>query len=178
VHAADRSPAIALPHPPYLTTAGTVTYSERLRIGYRWFDDSGTAPAFAFGHGLSYTQFTYSALTVDAVSAAPSVTVGFTVTNTGAVSGREVAQLYLGFPPAAGEPPLQLRDFAVVGSLSPGEARTVSFVLDARATSVWDVEAYRWAVPPGEFQVAVGASSRDIRLRGAFTPKSGYPAPV
>jgi hypothetical protein len=147
---------------------GTVVYSERLNIGYRWWDANAVAPRFAFGHGLSYTSFAYANLTVDAASAAPAVRVALTVQNTGAVRGKEIVQLYLAFPAAAGEPPLQLRDFAAL-QLAPGEAAAVAFELDARAYSIWDEGAYAWRVVPGEYGVAAGASSRDIRLTGAFS---------
>jgi beta-glucosidase len=131
-------------------------------------------PRYPFGHGLSYTSFAYSNLTVDAASAAPSVRVSFAVQNTGAAVGKEVAQLYLAFPAAAGEPPLVLRDFAAL-PLAPGEAATVEFVLDSRDYSVWNVAAYAWEPAAGEYGVAVGASSRDIRLRGAFVPAQAGP---
>ena len=113
-------------------------------------------------------MFAYSNLTVDATSSAPSVLVSFTVANTGPVVGKESAQLYLSFPPQAQEPPLQLRDFASL-PLAPGEATLVTFALDARACSVWSEAAYAWARLPGLYGVAVGASSRDLRLRGSFT---------
>ncbi len=126
-------------------------------------------PLFPFGHGLSYTTFSFSpTLSIDATSAPPSVAVALNVTNTGAVLGKESVQLYLTFPPAAGEPPRQLRDFEMV-QLAPGEAAGVRFVLDARGYSVWDVAAYAWTVVPGEYTVSVGASSRDIRATGSFT---------
>ena len=147
---------------------GVVTYSERLEIGYRWWDAAMVQPLFPFGHGLSYTTFSYSALIIDSVAAAPNVTVSCTVTNSGARSGREVPQLYVAFPAAAGEPPSQLRGFAAVGLL-PGESVTVSFALVPRDVSVWDADAHAWAAVRGDFGVAVGASSRDLRLRGTFT---------
>ena len=106
---------------------------------------------------------------MDAASDAPSVRVSFSVQNTGAVVGREVAQLYLAFPDGAGEPPLVLRDFAAL-PLAPGETTLVEFVLDERAYSVWSVAEYAWQpVRGGRYGVSVGASSRDIRLAGAFT---------
>ena len=151
---------------------GTVVYSERLLIGHRWWDAAGVAPLFPFGHGLSYTSFAYSGLAVDAATAAPAVRVSFFVQNVGAVAGKEVAQLYLAFPASAGEPPLVLRDFAAL-PLAPGERTLVEFVLDARAYSVWSVEAYAWQpVAGGAYGVSVGASSRDIRLTGSFTAPS------
>ena len=114
-----------------------------------------------FGHGLSFTTFAYSALI------SSSGGVRFNVTNTGAVAGAEVAQLYLGFPASAGEPPQQLKGFARV-QLAPGESKTVQLPLAARAFSTWDTTAHEWVVQHGRFTVAVGASSRDIRLTGAI----------
>ena len=141
------------------------TYSEGLEIGYRWYDAHGVAPAYAFGHGLSYTTFAYANLTVDAAAASAS----FTLRNTGKLAGAEVAQLYLAFPASAGEPPHQLKGFEKV-SLKAGAKQTVTFALDDRATSTWDVSAHAWAEVRGEFGVAVGASSRDgSALKGSFT---------
>ncbi len=137
-------------------------------MGYRWFDANNVAPLFPFGHGLSYTSFAYGSLVVDTTSRAPDVVVTATVNNTGARAGGEIAQLYIGFPAAAGEPPKQLRDFAAL-DLPAGEASTAAFVLHPRDWSVWNVGAYAWAPVPGVFDVWVGASSRDLRLHGTFT---------
>ena len=132
-------------------------YTEGLEVGYRWYDVHSVAPAFPFGHGLSYTTFTYMRLRASATA----VTVD--VQNTGKVDGAEVAQLYLGFPASAGEPPKQLKGFEKV-QLKAGETRTVTFPLDDRAVSVWDVQKHAWSTVSGDFSVMVGASSRDIRL--------------
>ena len=144
-------------------------YSERLEVGYRWYAAHPTVkPAFPFGHGLTFTQFSYSALVVDKPASTPSgvqATVSFTLTNVGKVAGKETPQLYLQYPAAAGEPPLQLRGFDKV-ELKPGAARSVSFALDARSFSVWDPTAHGWKVVTGTYTVAVGASSGDLRLHG------------
>jgi len=145
---------------------GTVNYTEGLFIGYRWWDSTSTEPSFPFGHGLSYTTFVYSELKLDD-SHPPLLGVSFKVTNMGGLLGKEVPQLYLGFPPGAGEPPLVLRDFTSI-LLSPGETGVVNFTLDARAYSVWDTGSYAWKVLPGSYQVVVGASSRDRRLQASF----------
>jgi beta-glucosidase len=126
--------------------------------------------AFPFGHGLSYTKFTYSGLT----ASSSSVTV--TVTNTGSVAGAEVAQLYLDFPATAGEPPLQLKGFEKV-VLAPGAKQTVTFPLNGRSISIWDVQTHAWAHVPGQFGVMVGSSSEDIRSTGTFTVQTGVPHP-
>jgi beta-glucosidase len=139
-------------------------YSEKLEFGYRWYDAHKVTPAFAFGHGLSYTTFTYSAMHASASE------VSVTVTNSGSVAGAEVAQLYLTFPPATtGEPPLQLKGFMKTRVLAKGASATVTFQLRDRDLSIWDVAAHAWAKQPGAFSASVGASSRDIRLAAHFT---------
>lgn len=137
-------------------------YSERLEVGYRYYDAHGEVPAFLFGYGIGYTTFAYSNLT------ASRSEVSFTLRNTGQRSGTEVAQLYLGFPSEAGEPPKQLKGFHAA-TLAAGVAAEVAFPLDARAVSICDVGTHGWAVQKGAFTAYVGANSRDIRLTGAFT---------
>ena len=147
---------------------GVVTYTEGLHIGYRFFDAANVTPRFAFGHGLSYTSFTYAGLVVAPPDADGAVAVSFSITNSGGVDGREVPQLYLGFPPAAGEPPRSLRAFAAL-PIAAGATAPVNFKLQRRDYSVWaPTPTYAWTVVPGEFTVSVGASSRDIRLVGSF----------
>ena len=120
---------------------------------------------------MSYTTFGYSNLTVSAVSPSGQVQIGFDLKNTGNLTGAEVPQLYLGFPLAAGEPPKLLKGFQRI-SLSPGQTRHVTFNLDWQDLANWDTTARGWIVTPGGFQVMVGASSRDLRLTGAFTVAS------
>ena len=147
---------------------GHAAYSEGLQIGYRWYDANNVTPLFPFGFGLSYTTFGYSNLTVSTVSPSGQVQIGFDLTNTGGRMGAEVPQLYLGFPAPAGEPPKLLKGFQKI-SLSPGQTQHVTFNLDWEDLANWDPVARGWIVTPGSFQVMVGASSRDIRLTGAFT---------
>ena len=137
-------------------------YAEKLEVGYRWYTAHGVKAAYPFGHGLSYTNFAYSGITVTA----NSVTVK--VANTGTVAGAEVAQLYLGFPATAGEPPKQLKGFSKV-QLAAGASQAVTFALDDRSISIWDVGKHAWAKVPGQFSVMVGSSSEDIRATGSFT---------
>jgi beta-glucosidase len=137
-------------------------YSEGLFVGYRWYDAHGVTPLFPFGHGLSYTSFKYSNLE----ASAHNVTVS--VTNIGSVDGSEVAQLYLTFPAGAGEPPRVLKGFQKV-AVPVGDTATVTFPLMAVDLSIWDPSHGGFVVQHGEFGVSVGASSRDIRLKGSFT---------
>ena len=89
--------------------------------------------------------------------------VDFSIENTGALAGAEVAQLYLGFPEASGEPPRQLKSFTKV-FLEPKQSTQVRFTLTKRDVSTWDESSRAWVASQGDFQVFVGASSRDVRL--------------
>lgn len=137
-------------------------YSERLNVGYRWQDAEQKTPLFPFGFGLSYTHFSFSNLSATA-NADGDVNVQVKVTNDGRRSGAEVAQLYVGFPAEAGEPPLQLKGFQKV-QLAAGESSEVSFTLDRRAFSYWSTEAHGWRVAPGSYTIHVGDSSRNLPL--------------
>jgi beta-glucosidase len=155
---------------------GQVDYSEGIFVGYRWYDQNDVTPLFPFGYGLSYTTFSYSDLhitpsVIDATGRpGPLAQVTATVTNTGSVAGADVAQLYIGEPPAAGEPPRQLAGFQRV-YLAPGQSQRVSFSVDARALSYWSDSANGYVVPDGRFTVYVGDSSAlaNLPLRGSLT---------
>lgn len=148
---------------------GLSTYSEKLNVGYRWYDATKTEPLFPFGFGLSYTTFKLSNLavtptTVDAASgAAKKVLIKLEVTNTGNREGAEVVQAYVGHPAGNGEPPHQLYGFAKV-QLKAGETKPVSITLDERAFSIYDVSTHSWVTPAGAYEILVGTSSRDLPL--------------
>jgi beta-glucosidase len=151
----------------------TVQYSEGIDVGYRWYDAKGIAPLFPFGYGLSYTRFAFSGLRVSSssVDGTSDVRVSAVVTNTGHRAGSEVAQLYLGFPPASGEPPRQLAGYQRV-SLAPGQSARVSFVVTPQQMSWWGGTG--WTQTAGRYQVYVGDSSAltGLPLRGSFTMAS------
>jgi beta-glucosidase len=143
-------------------------YSEGLYIGYRWYDSTGIKPLWPFGHGLSYTVFNYSSLHLSGnLSTTSNLTVSFRIANTGAYDGAEVPQMYVSFPVAANEPPKLLKDFTKV-AIASGSQQTVTFTLTASQLLVFDVPSGSWLLVPGQYQVLIGASSADIRLRGAF----------
>jgi beta-glucosidase len=143
---------------------GTATYSEGLKVGYRWYDAENIAPLFPFGFGLSYTTFEFSNLQAPAQSRpGQQVSVEFDITNTGSRSGAEIPQVYVSDPPSAGEPPRQLRGFTKV-SLQPHESRHVIIILDPRAFSIWDTKKNGWAVVPGPYEIFVGDSTHDLPL--------------
>ena len=144
-----------------------VNYSEKLDMGYRFYDAHNVAPLFPFGFGLSYTSYKYSNLKITAGSG-NTATVTFDVTNTGSRSGSEIAELYVNMPAAAGEPPRQLKGFQKI-ALSAGATGHASIALDARAFQHWDVSKNAWAITAGTYQIQVGASSRNILLQGSIT---------
>ncbi|WP_337059464.1 glycoside hydrolase family 3 C-terminal domain-containing protein [Kineococcus sp. G2] len=146
---------------------GHVRYGEGLLIGYRWYDAHALPVAYPFGHGLSYTTFAYSDLTVRPAGDGAEVTV--TVTNTGAVAGTETVQVYVRDPEASAyRPEQELKGFARL-TLAPGESGTATIALDRRAFAFWHTGTGDWVVEGGEFQVRVGASSRDVRLTRSIT---------
>ncbi|MBL8265944.1 MAG: glycoside hydrolase family 3 C-terminal domain-containing protein [Steroidobacter sp.] len=156
----------------YYPAAGQrdVSYAEGLFVGYRGYEKQGTQPQFAFGHGLSYTTFKFGDLAVKpATEAGKLCNVSFVVTNTGQRAGAVVSQLYVGDPQASvPRPAKELKGFAKV-SLQPGESRTVTIALDARAFAFYDLAKEQWRAEAGAFQILVGDSSDNIALRGEWT---------
>jgi beta-glucosidase len=149
-----------------------VLYSEGVKVGYRWYDSQDITPMFPFGFGLSYTTFAFSSLSVSPGSATgtSNVRVSATVTNTGKVSGSDVAQLYMGDPPASGEPPRQLEGFQRV-TLKPRQSTRVSFTVTPSDMQWWDDSANGWTQSSGTYQVYVGDSSAlaNLPLQGSFS---------
>ncbi len=140
-----------------------VQYRETLHVGYRFHDTFGVAPRFCFGHGLGYTSFGYTDLSVDGTGT--DLVVAVTVTNTGHRAGSEVVQVYVhDVASSVHRPEQELKGFAKV-LLEPGEDRRVEIPLGRRAFAVYDVASASWAVEAGEFELRVGASSRGIRAR-------------
>lgn len=146
---------------------GVVRYGEGVFIGYRWYDSRRLPVAFPFGHGLTYTTFGYADLSVEVTGAGAAVGlhVEMTLTNTGPRAAAEVVQVSVADPVAAvSRPDAELRAFARV-ELAAGESQRVTFDLGARDLSYWSPVQRRWVVEGGSFEVRVGASSRDVRLR-------------
>ncbi|PHZ09656.1 glycoside hydrolase family 3 protein [Rhizopus microsporus ATCC 52813] len=149
--------------------AQNVVYKEKLLMGYKWFDAHNVTPLFPFGHGLSYTSFTYSGLTVkvDVFGKSIKVSVTVTIKNTGHLDGAEIPQLYLSFPESANEPPKLLRGFEKV-FIKADKEEEIRFELTSTELSIWDTDSKSWVVPSGKFTAHVGASSRDIRQSADF----------
>jgi beta-glucosidase len=157
------------PRYPERSAAGVdhrTTYSEGLNVGYRWFDHEDIEPLFAFGHGLSYTAFAYSALKVSPRKD-QGLAVSFRLENTGLSDGDEVTQVYLGAPSEhdAGVlfAPRSLAAFARI-ALKAGAVRTVTLQVPLRQLQYWSTVRQTWVRSRGERVISVGASSRDLRL--------------
>jgi beta-glucosidase len=141
---------------------GHVRYGEGVFSGHRWYDARRIEPAYCFGHGLSYTTFAYGTPTVAAADD-DVVLVTVPVTNTGDRPGSHVVQCYVRDVVSSVSRPVQeLKAFGKV-SLDPGATGDVVLRLDRRAFAYWSVDVHDWVVEPGEFQIRLGGSSRDIR---------------
>ncbi|MGA2490415.1 MAG: glycoside hydrolase family 3 C-terminal domain-containing protein [Anaerolineales bacterium] len=146
-----------------------VNYGEGIFVGYRYFDKKDVTPLFPFGHGLSYTTFAYSDLKVEKkVKAGQTFEVSLMVKNTGKVAGKEVIQLYVSdLQSTLPRPPKELKGFAKL-ALEPDQAETVTFTLDERSLAYYEPYKQAWVAEPGKFELLLGSSSRDIRLKAKF----------
>mgnify|MGYP004464539633 FL=1 len=155
-----------MPSAPYYPgREKTSEYREGLFVGYRYFDTAQKPVQYPLGYGLSYTQFRYSDLKID------GDTVSFSVENTGKMSGAEVAQLYIA-PKTNGtfRPARELKGFVRI-TLAPKEKKRAEITLSGRSFALWSTKHNDWVVEAGEYEILVGASSRDIRLHGTVTRK-------
>jgi beta-glucosidase len=156
---------------------GRLSYREGLLIGYRGYDAAGTSPLFAFGHGLGYTSWAYESLTADQASlaAGADLSIEVTVRNTGPRAGREVVQAYVAGPALGPGRPVRVLGAFGTATAAPGATTTVTLTLPARVFARYDEHAGRWDWPPGQFTIAVGRSSRDLRrtvsVRGGDPPE-------
>lgn len=138
-----------------------ITYDEGVKVGYKWYDAENKAVLFPFGHGLSYTTYSYSNLKVDA---GKTLQVTFTVTNTGKRTGAEVAEVYASLPAAAAEPPKRLVGWSKV-KLNPGESKQITVEVDPKYLSIFNVQQNGWQLLPGDYGFMVGGSSQDLPLK-------------
>jgi beta-glucosidase len=165
----------------YCTTSGggpvstgpvcTTTYTEGIYVGYRYYDQKNETPLYPFGYGLSYTSFSYSGLTWQPEKNG-NVEVGFHVTNTGAVTGAEVPQVYLG-PPASGPSGVAFVSKALAAytriTLRPGQSREVRLQVPLRQLQYWDTGTSNWKTATGQRPVYVGNNERTTELAATVT---------
>ncbi|MDE6474076.1 MAG: glycoside hydrolase family 3 C-terminal domain-containing protein [Clostridia bacterium] len=152
----------------------SVEYREGLYVGYRYFNTANAPVLFPFGHGLSYTKFEYSNLTLSSknITDKEILTATVDVQNVGDMDGKEIIQLYVNDVESSVYTPYQqLKGFEKV-FLKAGEKKRVTFSLDKRSFAFYNVNAGDWQVESGEFKIMIGASSRDIRLQDSVTVKS------
>ena len=142
-------------------------YSDGVFVGYRWFDKHNIKPLFPFGYGLTYTKFLYSDLKIQPMAGKFFVT--FSIKNSGPVAGVAVPQLYAHDPhPAADVPVKELKRFDRI-SLKPGQTSKVTFIVDENTFAHYNPREGKWITKPGRYNVLIGSSSRDIKLRGGLT---------
>lgn len=175
-----------------ISEEAVIDFTEGNYLDWKHFDQFNITPRYEFGYGLSYTTFDYATdLTASlnsngtALSTSPYATgaravggrsdlwevfatASTSITNSGSVDGSEIAQLYISFPDAAGEPVRQLRGFKKV-AIAAGASTDVSFDLRRKDLSIWDVSAQEWKVESGHYTLSVGASSRDLKASAILT---------
>ena len=143
------------------------TYDEGLKVGYRWYDAEHKPVLFPFGHGLSYTTYSYSALKI---TLGKNVNVSFTLTNSGSRAGAEIAEVYAALPASAGEPPKRLVGWSKI-RLNPGESKDVTVDIDSEYLSIFNVDKNGWELVPGDYTIMVGGSSQDLPLKDTISMK-------
>lgn len=143
----------------------TVTYSEDIYVGYRWFDSKNITPMYAFGHGLSYTSYEYSDAGTDSFVYSPGdkVKVSFSVKNTGTRDGDEISQVYVSqINPSSERPVKELKGFART-SLKSGESKVVEVELPVDDWAFWDEQLGGWNLEKGRYDISIAAASDDIK---------------
>ena len=157
----------------YKKLDGTTIYEDGIYVGYRHFEKNNIKPLFPFGFGLSYTTFKYNDLKLSSkdVNQNDKLLVKFSVKNTGNVNGSEVVQLYIkDIKSSIDRPVKELKGFKKV-NLNPGEEKVVEFTIDKNALSFFDPKTKEWTAENGEFEILIGSSSQDIKLKEMFTLK-------
>ena len=154
--------AIAAGLPAFQTT-----YDEGLKVGYKWYDAEKKPVLFPFGYGLSYTTYSYSNLKL---TPGDKVHLTFTVTNTGARAGAEIAEVYAALPESAGEPPKRLVGWSKV-KLNAGESKEVAIEIVPDYLSIFNVERNAWQLIPGDYTFLVGGSSQSLALKESISLK-------
>ena len=179
---AETMPLKLADNPSYLNFGGgeKVEYREGVFVGYRYYDTKEMDVAFPFGYGLSYTTFTYSNLKFSMTDPTEkdSITVSVDVTNSGKLAGKEVVQLYVkDLTGSAIRPEKELKGFEKV-FLNPGETTTITMKLDKRSFAWYNTALHDWFAASGDYEILIGASSRDIRLAGTIHLNSSQELPM
>ena len=152
-------------------------YSEDIWVGYRYFQTEGMSVSYPFGHGLSYTDFSYSNPKIKAT--ADGFTASVTVTNTGSVAGKEVVEVYVSAPEGGLEKPSrELKAFGKTRLLAPGESQSMEFKVSSYEMASFNEATSSWETASGKYSVLFGSSVTDIRANGSFEIKKAMSWPV
>ncbi len=146
-----------------------VTYGEGIYVGYRYYNTFNVKPAYEFGYGLSYTNFTYSKPGLSSPNFTKPITATVTITNSGNVAGKEVVQLYIAAPAGKlDKPAAELKAFAKTGLLQPGQSQKITFTITAADLASFHTASTAWIAEAGNYTVKIGASSTDTRQTAGF----------
>jgi beta-glucosidase len=147
-----------------------VTYEEGIYVGYRYYNTFNVKPAYEFGYGLSYTNFTYSKVILNSTNFTKPITATVTITNSGNTAGKEVVQLYITAPAGKlDKPAAELKAFAKTGLLQPGQSQKITFTITAADLASFHTASTAWIAEAGNYTVKIGASSTDIRQTIGFS---------
>ncbi|MDR0730027.1 MAG: glycoside hydrolase family 3 C-terminal domain-containing protein [Treponema sp.] len=169
-------------NPSYLNFPGTksrVFYGEGIYVGYRYYDKKQMPVRYPFGHGLSYTTFSYSnlRLSTKSLKAGETLKVQIDVTNTGSREGKEVVQLYVRDKAGTPNRPEKELKYLVKLALAAGETKTAEFILDNRAFAYYNTDIAGWYITGGDYEILIGKSSRDIQARDTVLLVQDRPLP-
>ena len=141
-----------------------MSYDEKLLIGYKWYDRKKIEPLFHFGHGLSYTNFEYSNLRISN-SDKNNFTCSFNIENVGDISGFEISQCYISFMNSNEDEPIKKLQGFDKTYINSGEIKKIEICLDSKSFSTWDIKNHQWEIKKGVFNILIGSSSNDVRLK-------------
>ena len=159
-------------HNPFGGQPAEVTYEEGIYVGYRYYNTFGVKPAYEFGYGLSYTDFSYGPLKLSSNQLNGKVTASVTLTNTGKVPGKEVVELYVSAPAKKmNKPASELKAFAKTGLLQPGGSQTLTFTISAADLASFDTATSSWVAEAGAYTIKAGASSLNVKQSATLTLK-------
>ena len=144
-----------------------MSYDEKLLIGYKWYDRKKIEPLFHFGHGLSYTNFEYSNLRISN-SDKNYFTCSFDIENVGDVSGFEISQCYISFMNCDEDEPIKKLQGFDKTYINSGEIKKIEICLDSKSFSTWDIKNHQWEIKKGVFNILIGSSSNDIKLKDSI----------
>ena len=144
-----------------------MSYDEKLLIGYKWYDRKKIEPLFHFGHGLSYTNFEYSNLRISN-SDKNNFTCSFNIENVGDISGFEISQCYISFMNCDEDEPIKKLQGFDKTYINSGEIKKIEICLDSKSFSTWDIKNHQWEIKKGVFNILIGSSSNDIKLKDSI----------